>query len=158
MTHFRLQFIILSFGQLFFPSLVWFLETSGWGIVALQYYISSCCTEKGISYMFTYSPYFLDFLPIDVTMETTERWAELPVSYGRFSPAVYFIYSINMYICQPPDSSHLHVPLTGVHVSTLLLCLCLLCKQLHLYQFSRFYIYTLIYDIFAFLFLTYFTL
>ena len=35
-----------------------------WSVVALQYCVSFYCTAKQISYMYTYIPYFLDFLPI----------------------------------------------------------------------------------------------
>ena len=34
------------------------------------------------------APFFLDFLPIQVT---TEGWVEFPVLYGKFSLVIYFI-------------------------------------------------------------------
>ena len=61
-------------------------------VVALQCCVSFCYGTKWISYTFTYTPTFLDFLPIYVT---TEPWVEFPGLYGRFSLVTYFIHSIN---------------------------------------------------------------
>ena len=69
-----------------------------------------------------------------------------------------------MYICQsqtpnsthPPLPSHFP-PLVSIRLFSTCVSLFLSCKRIHLYHFSRFHIYALIYDI-CFSFLTYFTL
>ena len=58
-------------------------------------FVSLYCTAKWISHTYTYTPSFLDFLPIWVT---TEYWIEFPELYSRFSLVIYFIHRI--YICQ----------------------------------------------------------
>ena len=45
-----------------------------WSRVTSQCYASFCCTSKSITYTHTYIPSFLDFLPIQVTMDlSTEQ-------------------------------------------------------------------------------------
>ena len=77
---------------------------SYWSTVALQRCVSFCCTTKWISYIYTYIPSFLDFLPIYVT---TEHWVGL-----KFSIQLFFffwskdcrIFCINPHPCPaPPD-------------------------------------------------------
>ena len=84
-----------------------------WSIVALQRCVSFCYTAKWIGFTYTYSPPFLDFLPILVPTELSE---ELTVLCGSFSWAIYFIYGINSVYtsAQPPSSSH--TPLVSVFV------------------------------------------
>ena len=68
------------------------------------------------------------------------------------------VLDILLYTCQfqSPSSSHSPFPPWCPDVRSLQLCLFLVCKQVHLYHFSIFHIYVLIYDIF--LFLSYITL
>ena len=68
---------------------------------------------------------------------------------------------ILVYICQSqsPNSSHHHRPchfhpLLSIRLFSTSVSQFLPCKLVHLYHFSRFHIYALIYDIFVFLFLT----
>ena len=72
------------------------------------------------------------------------------LSYQR-SP-IYFMHSINTYICQPqfPNSPHLFLsPLVSMHLISRSMSVFLLYKWDHLYHFSRFHIYVLIYMFFS---------
>ena len=60
-----------------------------WSIVALHAPLSAI---ERISYVYTYSPSFLDFLPIEVT---TEHRVEFSVLSSRFSLDFDFIHSIS---------------------------------------------------------------
>ena len=82
---------------------------------------------------------------------TTEHWLEFPVLYSRFSLVTYFIHN-RVYMSIPiPNSPHPPPPLVSICLFSM--SMFLLCKQVHLYHFSRFYIYALIYN-FVFLSLT----
>ena len=79
--------------------------------------------------------------------------------YSRFLLVIYFIHII-MYICQSqsPNSSHHHhhhpaafPPLVSISLFSTSMSQLLPCKPVHLYHFSRFHIYALIYDICFFL-------
>ena len=70
-------------------------------IVALQCYVSNCCTAKWISHPNTYSP-LLGFPPLQVT---TVHQAEFPVLHGTPLSAVYFIHSISSVAASPQSSS-----------------------------------------------------
>ena len=70
----------------------------------------------------------------------------------RFLLVIYFIQIV--YICQSqsPNSSHNHsypcfLPLVSILLFSTSVSLFLPCKPVHLYHFSRFHIYALIYDI-----------
>ena len=93
-----------------------------WVIIALQCCISFCFTAKWISYMYTYIPSFLHFLPIYVT---TDHLVEFPVLYSRFSLVIYFIHSIN------PNLPIHPIPLpslVSICLFSMSVCLFLLCK------------------------------
>ena len=75
-----------------------------------------------------------------------EHWVEVPVPY-RFSLVMYFLHS-SVYMSVPvskfiPPSFPTLVP---VHLFSTSVSLFLLCKQVHLYHFSKFYIYELIHN------------
>ena len=70
-----------------------FLTNVYWRIVTLQCCVSFCYSAEWINHTNTYTPSFLDFLPIQVT---TEHWVESPVLCSRFSLVIYFIHSIKM--------------------------------------------------------------
>ena len=63
----------------------------------------------------------------------------------------YLFYTHKVYICQPqsPSSSHPtpFPPLVSIRLFSTSVSLFLPCKLVHLYHFSRFHIYALIYDI-----------
>ena len=71
---------------------------------------------------------------------------------GSYSLSILYIL---VYVCQyqSPNSSHHHhhptpaFPPWCPYICSLHLCLFLPCKPVHLYHFSRFHIYVLIYDI-----------
>ena len=94
-----------------------------WGIVVLQYCVSFYCTAKWSSLCYTAVSYQLSILCILV------------------------------YICQSqsPNSSHpsspRFPPLVSICLSSTSVSLFLPYKLVHLYHFSRFHIYALIYDI-----------
>ena len=76
----------------------------------------------------------------------TEHRAEFPVLYSRFPLAIYFTHGsvfmsnlISQFI--PPSLS----PPVSTHPFSTSAFLFLPCKQVHLYHFSRFHIYVLIY-------------
>ena len=101
------------------------------------------------------SPLFSDFLPIQVT---TEHSVEFPELYSRFSLVTYFIHSINNVYMSIPISQFIppppsFTPLVSIHLFSTSVFLFLFCKQDHLYRFSRFHIYALIYNICLFHFL-----
>ena len=50
----RLLMLGISFTQALFFN---------WNIIALQFYVSCCCTEKYISHIYTYIPSLVDFPP-----------------------------------------------------------------------------------------------
>ena len=75
-----------------------------------------------------------------------EHWLEVPVPYS-FSLVMYFLHS-SVYMSVPvskfiPPS---FPPLVPVHLFSISVSLFLLCKQVHLYHFSKFYIYELIHN------------
>jgi len=81
----------------------------------------------------------------------------VPVLCSRFSLVTCFF--LVVYICesQSPDSFLLpFLPLVPIRLFFMSVSLFLLFTYIHLYHFSRFHIYALIYDICFFLFLTYF--
>ena len=145
------SWLIPTLFVLFFSDLNFFFY---WSIVALQCHVSFCCIAKWISYMYTYIPSFLDFLPIQVT---TEHWVEYPELYSRFSLVMYFIHSINSVHMSTPISQFITYP----QFSPWYPCICSLCLCLYFcfvnkiifINFFRFHIYALIY-VFFFLFLT----
>ena len=122
------------------------------GILLLYNVVSFCCTTESISYMYTYIPSLLD-LPLTPTLilsiqVITEHRAELLALSSRFSWLC--VLHLVVYICQPqsPNSSHpsiLHLMSTSL--ISMSASLFLPCKQVHLYHFSRFHIYVLIYNI-----------
>ena len=121
-----------------------------WSIVALQCYVSFCCTMKGSSYTYTYiSPSWTSLPPppIPLIQVITEHQAELPVLYSRFPLASYITHGsvyMSILISQFIPSPLLPMSTCLFSTSTSLF---LPCKQVHLYHFSRFHIYTLTYDI-----------
>ena len=73
-----------------FPTLGTFL-TQGLKLrfLHLNWQVSSLpLVPPGKPHVYIYSPFFLDFLPVEVT---TERWVEFPVVYSRYSLVIYFI-------------------------------------------------------------------
>ena len=54
--------------------------------------------------------------------------------------------TISQFIPPPPPTPHLH-PLVSIHLFSISVSLFLPLKPVHLYQFSRFHVYALIYDI-----------
>ena len=53
--------------------------------------LETVCAAKWSSYMYTYIPSILDFLPIQVT---TEHGVEFPELYSRFSLVIYIFYIV----------------------------------------------------------------
>ena len=85
--------------------------------------------------------------------------------YSRLLLVIYFIH-ISVYMSipisqfippPPPPPPHNFPPLVSISLFSTSVSLFLPCKSVHLYHFSRFHIYALMYDICS-LFLTYFTL
>ena len=103
-----------------------------WSIIASKCCISFYCTAKGINSTCTYFPSLLDFLPIQVT---TMQYVEFPLPYSVFSLVIYVIHSTNSINALIWISQFLSPPLfpLGIHY---LICI----------YFSRFHIYTLIYN------------
>ena len=73
--------------------------------------------------------------------------------YSRFLLVIYFIH-ISVYMSIPisqfiptPPPSPCFPPLVSIHLFSTSVTLLLPCKPVHLYHFSRFHIYALIYDI-----------
>ena len=104
--------------------MIFFFFNFYWCLVALQCCIHFCSTEKCIGY----TPPFLDFLPIQFTMEC---WGELPVLYIRFLLAIYFIYS----------SAYMSIPISqlipppyplGIHMFILYVCVSISALQISL--------------------------
>ena len=88
--------------------------------------------------------FFFRFLPIQVTIE---HQVKLLVLYSKPSLAIHSTQS-NMYIVNPnlPISPTHPFPAWYPYICSLpSVSLSLLCKQVHLYHFSRFYIYVLMY-------------
>ena len=76
--------------------------------------------------------------------------AEFPVLYSRFLLVIFLYILVCIYQSQSPNLSHHHPPLSPLRVHTLFstsLSLFLPCKPVHLYHFSTFHIYALIYGI-----------
>ena len=78
--------------------------------------------------------------------------SRVPVLYSRFSLVMYLMHSINnVYIYMSIQISQFApVPfphLVPTHLFSTPMSLLLLCRQVHLYHFSKFHIYTLIYGI-----------
>ena len=74
--------------------------------------------------------------------------------YGRFLLVIYFIHfsdymsiPISQFITPPPPPLGHVAPLVSIYLSSTSVSLFLPCKPVHLYHFSRFHIYVLIYDI-----------
>ena len=101
--------------------------------------------------MYTYIPFLLDLPPtppIPLIYVITEHQAQLPVLYSMFPQAIYFTHgTVYMSIL----ISQLVPPSPSPHVSTCPfstpMSLFLPCKKVHLYHFSRFHIYALVYNI-----------
>ena len=70
-------------------------------MVALHCCVTFCWTAKWVSYMYTYIPSFLDFLP---RQATSEHWAEFPELCRRFS-LWWFSHSVMSNSCDPTDFS-----------------------------------------------------
>ena len=73
--------------------------------------------------------------------------------YSRFLLVIHFIH-ISVYMSipisqfiPPPHHHHHFPPLVSIHLFSASVSLFLPCKPVHLYHFSRFHIYALIYDI-----------
>ena len=115
---------------------------------------SSEPAECVCAYVYMY-PFFLGFLSHLVHHRTLSRVLcaiqQVLISYLFHTQCCIILIPISQFILP------LFSPL-GVHtLSVTFVSLFLLCKQVHLYHFSRFHICALIY-VFVFLFLTYFTL
>ena len=98
-----------------------------WSIVALQWCVHFFCIAKWISYMYTYIPSFLDFLPVLIT---TEHWI-IPCPIHRFSLVIYLYRVSIVYICQISIfqfiPSTLLSPLSSIHLFSMSVSLFLLC-------------------------------
>ena len=77
------------------------LKNCYWCMVALHCCVTFCWTAKWVSYMYTYIPSFLDFLP---RQATSEHWAEFPELCRRFS-LWWFSHSVMSNSCDPTDFS-----------------------------------------------------
>ena len=103
--------------------------------------------------MYTYipPPFFISF-PFKSPQSTQQ--SSLCYTAGSHQLSISYIL---VYICQSQslNSSHtLFPPLVSIHLFSTSVSVFLPCKQVHLYHFSRFHVYMLIYNIFVFLFLT----
>ena len=67
-----------------------------WSRVALQSYFSFCCTAKWISYMYTYTPSFLDFFSYLSHHRALDR-VPRAIQYVLIS---YLFYTSVVYMCQ----------------------------------------------------------
>lgn len=78
-----------------------------WGIVALQYCVSLCCTSKGMSYrpMHPLPPWTPPTTPSQPSRFTTERWTELPGYTARNPHSYLFVHAVLM--CQSVSNSPL---------------------------------------------------
>ena len=139
------------------PQALLFSLNANTRMIALQCCVDFCHTSAWVSHRFTHVPSLLPPAchPIPSISVVTEHWTELPVSYSKFPPAVYFTWGnvcSNTTLSTRPTLSFPH---------------CALC--LHLYycptNINRFIgtifldtIYMCPYTTFVFLFLTYFTL
>ena len=100
-----------------------------WDTVVLQHCVRFCCTVKWLSYRYTCIPFFFGFRSHLGHCSATQQ---VFISY--------LFYAYFMYHSQSPNSSDPSFPL--------LVSLFLSCKQVHLYHFSGFHVYALIYDFF----------
>ena len=97
--------------------------------------------------MYTYNPPFLHFLLIYIT---TEHWVEFPKIYSRFSLVTCVVHSINSVYMSISISQIIPSLLFHFGDSIFVLYVCVSISALegdHLYHFSRFHTYVLIYDI-----------
>ena len=104
-----------------------------WSIVALQCFVSLCCTTTWISYVYTsiYLSIYLSHLPLDppapnpsrLSRSITERWSELPVLYSSFPLAIYFTWQCIYVGAALSAHPTVTLPLCP-HVSSLRLYIC----------------------------------
>ena len=105
------QVFLVSAGLSFvFMNLMFLKINFYWVTVALKRCVSFYSTGKWISHTYSYIPPFLDFLP---TQATIVNQVEFPGLYSIFACVIYFIHSMNCYMCQsqPPSTSHPTSPL-----------------------------------------------
>ena len=90
----------------------------------------------------------MNFLRAYLQPMRCSKFIKTQQTYSMFSFVIYFIHSINTYICQPqfPNSPHLSLSLlVSIHLFSTSMSLFLLCKQDHLQHFSRFDTYAVQY-------------
>ena len=121
-----------------------------WSIIALQCWVSFCCTGKWISHMHTHIPSLLDLPPSPPSHPTRpSQSTQLTSLYSRFPLAIYLTHGsvfmsnlISQFIPPSPSTPpcprvcSLHLPFYSCPAN-----------KVHLYHFSRFHIYALRYYI-----------
>ena len=130
-------------------------------IIALQYCSGFCHASTWISHRYTYAPSLSKLPPMSHPLPplelVIELWVEFPVSHSKFSLAIYFTYGnayVSMLLLIRPTLQFLH----RVHKSDLYLCGLHFCPANKFINNIFLYFIHMLYAIFVFLFLTYFTL